>query len=984
MRLKVSGFLLLAMATMTAPAAGQVVINEILPDPGSQYDGAEFVELHNKGAAPVDISGWIVAGTEYSGLCGGEDGWAFPALTTIPAFGYIVFAKDNADPPPGDEDDGFLQRFGFDPDFEMYDITFSHDSDDSLVPNMVLVTPDSGFDDQIGLIPGSGYARDCSGEYNQYEALYLYNAGSVLQDAIEYMDPTFCTGDACPGVGNTDNDAYVGLPDVGQSLGRDASSTDTNSSNTDHFLGTPTPKAANIPNPGPVLSGLSLGNPDPFAGESTTATITASDVDGIGPMWLVYAVNGGAPDSSSMTLSGPGQYTGTIPGGALVGGDQVAYFVRAYDAGSPAGFSKYPDFGSRAVRWGTQTIFSVQFHSPPSDAGASAEVGNAVNVEGIVTTENGPFDTDTNTFFTIQSAAGPWNGVHVIDYDGEVQVQRGDSVRVSGTVGEYFNLTQIEVFGQTQVGILSNGNPLPAPNLLGAGTIATGTPTGEAYEGTYTRLEDVEVTLADDSYGQWEVTDGSGTAKIGDYAFYNYSPTLGDSLNSIEGIVTWTYAGVTGTPNERKLEPRDDGDIVGPPIISSARYSPTPPTAADNLIFSADFSDNGSITRAMLYYSLDNGGTYDSTAMSNIGGTQYEANLGAFPNGTEIDYHFEATDNDGFDGQAPSIGDYDLYVGFQTIVDIQSSMGASSDTSIYNGSPTNVGGIVTVAPGVFADNIFCIQNNWTISPANHGIWVFSGGSLVGQIAAGDSVEICGDVDEFYNLTQIRMHFTDAYTSYGNVGQLPAYDLSTTDLPTTGPGVPSISEQWEGVLVMMPNSVVTNSSAGFGQYYIDNTDPRNTQETLVDDDARISGLSYEPALGDSVSIRGVVTFSYDEYKILPRFDGDILPYDPADAVGVQVGAGSFGFALHQNAPNPFAGRSTRIGFALPQAAGASLRVFDVQGRLVRTLVNGPVEAGSHVVDWNGLNENGREVSTGVYFYRLEAEEKQLTKKMILLR
>ncbi len=73
----------------------------------------------------------------------------------------------------------------------------------------------------------------------------------------------------------------------------------------------------------------------------------------------------------------------------------------------------------------------------------------------------------------------------------------------------------------------------------------------------------------------------------------------------------------------------------------------------------------------------------------------------------------------------------------------------------------------------------------------------------------------------------------------------------------------------------------------------------------------------------------------------------------------------------------------IRVSLP-AAGASLRVYDLTGRLVRTLVSGATQAGSLVVTWDGLDERGRRVASGVYLYRLEAPGVAMTKKMTLLK
>jgi flagellar hook assembly protein FlgD len=70
------------------------------------------------------------------------------------------------------------------------------------------------------------------------------------------------------------------------------------------------------------------------------------------------------------------------------------------------------------------------------------------------------------------------------------------------------------------------------------------------------------------------------------------------------------------------------------------------------------------------------------------------------------------------------------------------------------------------------------------------------------------------------------------------------------------------------------------------------------------------------------------------------------------------------------PNPFT-QSTTITLALPQRALSHLVVYDVTGRVVRTLVNGVLEAGIHPIPWNGRSDAGTSVATGVYFAKLES-------------
>jgi len=90
-----------------------------------------------------------------------------------------------------------------------------------------------------------------------------------------------------------------------------------------------------------------------------------------------------------------------------------------------------------------------------------------------------------------------------------------------------------------------------------------------------------------------------------------------------------------------------------------------------------------------------------------------------------------------------------------------------------------------------------------------------------------------------------------------------------------------------------------------------------------------------------------------------------------------------FALDQNYPNPF-NPSTTIRFALPKDAMVTLKVYDVLGREVRTLVNQRVSAGYQQVIWDGRNETGAHVASGMYIYHISAGDFTSTKKMMMLK
>jgi hypothetical protein len=88
-------------------------------------------------------------------------------------------------------------------------------------------------------------------------------------------------------------------------------------------------------------------------------------------------------------------------------------------------------------------------------------------------------------------------------------------------------------------------------------------------------------------------------------------------------------------------------------------------------------------------------------------------------------------------------------------------------------------------------------------------------------------------------------------------------------------------------------------------------------------------------------------------------------------------------LAQNRPNPFAS-GTWITYSLGRDQQVSLKVYDVEGRLVRTLASGREPAGSHRVRWDGRDSRDRAAAPGIYLYRLETPESVISRKMVLLK
>jgi hypothetical protein len=133
-----------------------------------------------------------------------------------------------------------------------------------------------------------------------------------------------------------------------------------------------------------------------------------------------------------------------------------------------------------------------------------------------------------------------------------------------------------------------------------------------------------------------------------------------------------------------------------------------------------------------------------------------------------------------------------------------------------------------------------------------------------------------------------------------------------------------------------------------------------------------------ANGEILDATAVPSRAYEYTLVVQRENGTEARSEP-----VRVAAVRPSLWLGQNEPNPF-NPSTTIRFGVPVAGRVSLRVYDVAGRLVRTLSDENRVAGEHGVSWDGRDDRGAALSAGVYFYRIAAGEETLTRKMILLK
>jgi hypothetical protein len=179
------------------------------------------------------------------------------------------------------------------------------------------------------------------------------------------------------------------------------------------------------------------------------------------------------------------------------------------------------------------SIYDIQYTTDAS--GDSPYIGQTIKTRGVVTAVS-------NAGFWLQDGKGAWNGIYV--YNNTILPTLGDSILISATVSEYFDLTEL-----TNVNLLENfGNTtLPAPEIVNIADV------GESYEGVLCKLVDVQCTALPDQFNMWQITQSGNNLKVDDDIYF-FTPTLNTHYD-ITGIIHYSFS-------EWKILPRNASDVT--------------------------------------------------------------------------------------------------------------------------------------------------------------------------------------------------------------------------------------------------------------------------------------------------------------------------------------------------------------------------------------------------------------------------------------
>jgi hypothetical protein len=185
--------------------------------------------------------------------------------------------------------------------------------------------------------------------------------------------------------------------------------------------------------------------------------------------------------------------------------------------------------------------------------------------------------------------------------------------------------------------------------------------------------------------------------------------------------------------------------------------------------------------------------------------------------------------------------------------------------------------------------------------------------------------------------------------------------------------------------------------GSAFYAYDHLSLGDVRMVVLDDNSvgaiRSVADSIATSAGAAAHIDLAVTSAGEWYIAFRNVDSTALYCASAETVVTGVGEGGgdddapdappVAFILNQNFPNPFNPRTT-MEYSILETGLVNLSIFDVSGRLVRTLVNEPKTAGKYRTTWNARDNSGREVASGVYFVRLVSAGEMKTRKVVVIK
>ena len=685
----------------------------------------------------------------------------------------------------------------------------------------------------------------------------------------------------------------------------------------------------------------------------------------------------------------------------------------------------YPHVSIRDIQYVNQdTLSSCEIPSPLA--------GDTVNITGVVMVA--PYrDANPDSGTTLiagapalilqDTADTEWSGI-LVRYPNMPAgnpfglIDTGYVVNVTGVVVPYFNTTELDLIefdASGVVGFMQRPQPihLTMDSLSVTGDIQ-GLCKGAKWESMFVEVDTVTASTGGIGTGSYIISDENNTqVVIGNQSSYFRNATVpvpGTILGKVVGYIqnrdnygTTSYANL--------INPTYPGDVEVAsfsPSVSNLVRDPANVGFGVQVTVSADIVDpDGYIASAKLYYRKNSGANVVVTLDSTSGNT-WQAVLPAQNDSCVISYFIWAQDNSGLESVYPADTARSRY--FYLVLPNRPLNIRDVQYSPFGGGYSGFSGYEVTVTGVVTADTSDINGNETGTLTGPQVYIQDGqgpwsgirinGTEVLALNRGDEVTVTGTVSETNGLTTVGGINSSSNITVNSTGNtLPtAEDLETSVIDEETNGTVA-AEQWEGVLVKYSNLTVTDENAdgnpgpeegsggnrNFGDILVADNSGSDTRIDLQDGNHDYNNWwfagqdtlpTYVSNGSTFESVTGVVYYAFSNYKLIPRKNADIVGFvtDVKDEANSQPSA----YHLNQNYPNPF-NPSTVISYSIPKAGMVTVKVYNMLGQEVQTLVNQFQTPGNHQITFNGSS-----LSSGVYFYRINSENYNMVRKMVLLK
>jgi len=317
---------------------------------------------------------------------------------------------------------------------------------------------------------------------------------------------------------------------------------------------------------------------------------------------------------------------------------------------------------------------------------------------------------------------------------------------------------------------------------------------------------------------------------------------------------------------------------------------------------------------------------------------------------------------EGFEPSAIQTAQYGFYVNVMDLAELRSQ--AADNNTVYH------------IPGeVILSFKQSNRNQKYVEDGSAGILIDdTGHAITTDYEIGDGISgLTGKLNPYFETLQFLPTVDPgAATSHGNDLEIPVLTISelTADI-----GI----NQYQSRMVQINNVSIDDASGNYTTNPAENytiSDPTGSMTFRT----TFFNVDYidTPMHTGVITMRGIIAHFQDTVQITPRMLADFNPLANEELV-----ASPSGISLKGNYPNPFNPHTT-IEFNMEKAAPAQIEIYNQKGQIIKTIDVVNAHKGINTLSWNGTDNSGRGVSSGVYYFRLKSGSYSSTKKMVLMK